>query len=143
MRLYTFCNYYLSSIQQGIQTAHVVHELFNKYDEYSPQSVSLKEWSKNHKTIIVLNGGNSSMLREIYELLHSHRNPFPYVKFHEDEESLNSVLTCVGVVLPEKIYNTASITRTSDDLSLINSVHGCDEFEFDLIVALNSCGLAK
>jgi hypothetical protein len=31
LRLYTFCNFYLSSIQQGIQSAHIVSELFVDY----------------------------------------------------------------------------------------------------------------
>jgi len=35
MRLYTFVNYYLSSIQQGIQTAHIVSEMSN-YSENFP-----------------------------------------------------------------------------------------------------------
>jgi hypothetical protein len=45
MRLYTFGNYYLSSIQQGIQAGHAAVELFNKY-ENSEQLNTVKEWAK-------------------------------------------------------------------------------------------------
>ena len=121
MRLYTFCNFYLSSIQQGIQSAHCLHEMFIKYDDvtYNPfnkalnwndNELSSKEvlhgWAANHKTMIVLNGGDSLSLSGILakiQILASACN-LPYTSFCEDERSLNNALTCVGIILPESVY---------------------------------------
>jgi hypothetical protein len=99
MRLYTFTNFYLSSIQQGIQTAHVVSELSIKaHPLYT-------EWAKDHKTIIVLNGGNSKSLQDVYsKLTRLVETKYPIAKFNEDEQSLNEAFTCVGIVVPAKIY---------------------------------------
>lgn len=111
MRLYTFVNFYLSSIQQGIQTQHVDRELTNKYVYFStPETASqqelLREWSINHKTTYVMNGGNHNMIRELYVFLKEVDGfGFPYARFFEDEESLGSIITSVGIVLTENIYN--------------------------------------
>lgn len=108
MRLYTFVNHYLSPIQHGIQTAHVVSELFNRYMNRTfygtPLCDTLMEWSLNHKTIIVLNGGFSSNLQNIYQVL-SENHPYPVATFNEGQDELNGALTAVGIVLPEKVYS--------------------------------------
>lgn len=119
LRLYTFINFYLSSIQQGIQTQHVDRELTNKYvyGEY-PQhnqlggetNALLREWSLHHKTTITLNGGINESLHALYQFLmdspvvFEHVN-MPFAKFHEDTESLGGILTGVAIVLPEEVYD--------------------------------------
>lgn len=107
LRLYSFINMYLSPLQHGLQTAHVVGELFVKYTKLwgffeKGEYKLLREWADLNKTIIILNGGNSSNLLSIYnELIEINAQlKLPYTKFHEDEESLNRALTCVGVVVP-------------------------------------------
>lgn len=106
-RLYSFINMYLSQIQQGIQTAHIVHELFNKYPiDIGGASTTLREWSHPHKTIIVLNGGEGRAINEMLEVT----KPFalkmdlPFADFHEDE-GLGNIRTGFGIVLPEEIYD--------------------------------------
>jgi len=118
MRLYTFCNYYLSSIQQGIQSAHVVHELFNKYrNEFSTghikhdQDQQLVAWSSSHKTMVVLNGGNAETLRELHQFMDVEENTFAWNCFFEDAQSLDSSMTCVGIILPERIYEASAAVR--------------------------------
>lgn len=114
MRLYSLTNMYLSPIQNGIQTAHAVHDIFVKYsgaaffsDRRAFPLTTLVEWASNHKTIIVLNGGNSAMLENAYERIQrlGQKLDLPYVKFHEDEQSLNNALTCVAIVVPERVYS--------------------------------------
>lgn len=101
MRFYAIGNSYLSSIQQGIQAFHCLGEMvlshdFNKYFD---------DWLTNHKTVVCLNGGNNAKLNSTYQLLTSKDNiDYPVAKFHEDEDSMAGMLTCVGIVLPEKIY---------------------------------------
>ena len=102
---------YLSSIQQGIQSAHIVHDLFLKYPTREADfgaGEMLWDWAQNHKTMIVLNGGMNSDIHEILytmeQLEHTHLGIMPFVGFNEDEMSLGSILTSVGVVVPKKLY---------------------------------------
>lgn len=107
MRLYSLTNMYLSPIQQGIQTAHAVHDLFiENLDPTTPAAKKLTEWAMSHKTIIVLNGGNSASLLEAATNLRSlaTRLNLPMTTFYEDEQSLNGAMTCVAIVVPEDIY---------------------------------------
>ena len=104
MRFYAVGNMYLSSIQQGIQAAHCVGEmalkiLGNKY---------VSEWLHTHKTLICLNGGNNKSLSDFYDLVR-YQSQFPVAKFHEDEQSMAGMLTCVGIIVPKEIYE-ADIT---------------------------------
>lgn len=126
MRAYFFGNMYLSSIQNGIQSAHCVSEMFKKYEtncgievpllahnrEFTTKDV-LYTWAKRHKTMILLNGGYASNLDEIAKFFARKHNPYPWAKFKEEEASLNKATTCVGIVLPAKIYDAAKDYRTS------------------------------
>jgi hypothetical protein len=116
-RLYTFINFYLSSIQQGIQTQHVDREQTNKYraTDGTPVEV-LNNWSENHKTTIVLNGGDNASMHDHYNFLLN--NPLvlgdttlPFAKFHESESALGGLLTSVAVVLPEQVYDAVPYSR--------------------------------
>lgn len=112
-RLYTFTNVYISSIQKGIQTAHVVSDLFAKY---SNKNYCLNEWASNHKTIIVLNGGNQSMLEQTFRDMEAfaEKGNYPFVMFKEDTQSLNGAVTAIGIVLPSEIYNLQKLYRNED-----------------------------
>lgn len=108
MRCYHLQNMYLAGTQAGIQTAHTQHELAIKYIEQSSDNYyarhSYLDWAKNHKTIILLNGGMQSSLIEFKTLLESPDNCYPWAFFHESEEALAGALTNVGIVLPFFIY---------------------------------------
>lgn len=97
MRLYSVTNMYLSDIQKGIQTAHIVSEL-SKIDK----NADYKEWAENYKTIIVLNGGYSQNIQNISEIIGN--STLQGVAFTESEEALGGALTATGVVVPEKFY---------------------------------------
>lgn len=107
-RAYFIGNMYLSSIQQGIQAAHVLQEMHNKYFFMSSGAAhALFEWGRNDKTIILLNGGYASALQELYENLlfwSFNGTEFPVAKFHEEHDALNGALTSVGIILPESVY---------------------------------------
>jgi hypothetical protein len=105
-------NYYLSSIQQGIQAAHALGEM----GLHNGDNESFCEWIDKHKTMVLLNGGNSASLRELWTLLSDPRNKeFPVSKFHEDKQSLDGALTCVAIVLPEYIYDAKWVERADCD----------------------------
>lgn len=110
MRFYAIGNMYLSSIQQGIQAFHCLGEMFNKYPSSKVGEVHANtvfhEWLNDHKTLICLNGGNNAKLEDMWDFLQiaSYKNSYPWATFHEDEQSMGGMLTCVGIVVPEEVY---------------------------------------
>jgi hypothetical protein len=119
MRFYSFVNYYLSGLQRGVQSFHAGHDMSVEYEAGTVQDNYYREWAKNHKTVIVLNGGNAASLQNLFEFFHELKAmglEFPFVKFHEDEQSLNGALTSVGIVLTEDIYSTALQARWDEVL---------------------------
>ena len=128
-RFYSLTNLYISDIQRGIQTAHAVSEMMSKYRE--PERVGANdaatteiytEWAEKDKTIIVLQGGPSGALHEAHEFIKikAHRLTLPFVKFYEDEYSLNGALTAVGVVVPDYVYqygNEDAMSRIGKELT--------------------------
>lgn len=127
MRAYFFGNMYLSSIQQGIQAAHAVHEMFIRYPERANGTPPfdgdfLWDWAVDHKTMILLNGGYAAAIQELVDFFDSPQNPYPWADFHEEEASLNGALTTVGIVLPEKIYQTASAMRSDPFKNELGSI---------------------
>lgn len=124
MRAYFFGNMYLSSIQQGIQAAHCVSEIFANNDhKYTNEKKSyLIDWVKNHKTMILLNGGFSSNLIELLDFFNDDNNPYPFGSFCEELDALNGALTCVGIILPEKIYETSRLMREGKLQNDCNSI---------------------
>lgn len=109
LRLYSFVNFYLSSIQQGVQTGHAAVDLVRKYSapKGTPSQLGkncdmVSEWADNHKTFIILNGGNNEMLLNAKEIVKA--SGLPWVTFSEDEQSLGGILTTVAVVVPEMYF---------------------------------------
>ena len=163
-RMYTFTNIYLSSIQKGIQSAHCITDMIVKYDKPfitffnrtpTPQTDMLNHWMKNDKTMIVMNGGGDGSLEELHNFfMRGVDCMFPFAKFNEDDYSLNGALTCVGILLPERIYEGAKILR--HDLKRTNtieipsikiethetSIFVFNDFEVELMQRLNRFQLA-
>ena len=114
-RFYGFGNYYLSSLQQGLQSGHCVAELFVQHLGEKNKSALVYEWASNHKTMVLLNGGNSGSLQDLYDFFNQLKNSgmdLPFVKFHEDQVSLGGALTYVGIVVPSYIYDLAATLRS-------------------------------
>ena len=116
MRLYTFVNgLYMRPIQFGIQSAHTIADMFVKYtvpdDGPFKPLAQLYDWAENHKTMVILSAVNHAGLVDAYDFVDTPDNPYPYGKFHEDNQSLGGIITCVGIVVPEKIYTASSDLR--------------------------------
>lgn len=133
MRFYSVGNMYLSSIQQGIQAAHCVAEMLGQ-PQIPPQRREITEWARDYKTLICLNGGNNKSLSDFYDLVR-YQDQFPVARFHEDQDSMAGMLTSVGIIVPEKIYNA-----DLDDPYLVDRL-GSDGFE--IARALKSMPLAR
>lgn len=113
LRLYTFCNFYLSSIQQGIQTAHIVGELHNNFQG----NTYFEQWCRKDKTIIVCNGGMAKDLYEAYLLLSGPKQYLPITCFEEEAGALDikgaESMTGFGIIVPEYIYDAEVCYRKS------------------------------
>lgn len=119
MRLYSFVNYYLSSLQQGLQTAHIVSELFACHSD----NLLLHKWAQYHKTIIILNGGNSESIWNIFQQIADSGINLPFAMFSEDRQSLNSAVTACGIIVPPSIYEFASVREfTEDNMYLYDTI---------------------
>jgi len=152
-RAYFFGNMYLSSIQQGIQAAHVITNMFSEYRNQSKRRNMLYKWASKDKTIVLLNGGCSVDLRKISTLFDdTSKNPYPWSEFYEDGDSLDGALTSVGIVLPERIYAGAKAIRDGSVQSdydhvfvyINNEAHWIQYnwWEKSLIEIINGCSLA-
>lgn len=151
MRLYTFINFMLSPIQQGIQSSHLVANLFVKYryelnDVHTPDHL-LYNWAINHKTLICLNGGNNEEMVDLcYNRLYilGKSLGLPVGAFYEDQQSLGGLMTCCGIIVPAKIYEAAQRIRemrfprdeTVEDIVLLPA-------EAELALLLNQYNLAR
>lgn len=118
MRLYTFTNFYLSSIQQGIQPLHLVGNMAVRYHS-GMHSASIAaerffEWAEFHKTVICLNGGAHEHIATTFNELQFFEQALhlPVGDFHEDQMSLGGIRTCCGIVVPADIYGEMDNVRT-------------------------------
>ena len=93
-----------------------------------------EDWLSVHKTLICVNGGNNKSLNDFYDLIR-YQKQFPVAVFHEDQDSMAGMLTCVGIIVPEEIY-----TADLDDPYLVDRL-GSDGFE--IATALKSMPLAR
>ncbi len=118
LRCYTFSDFMLSSIQQGIQSGHAAVELFNKYliseGWQNGYAEVVQDWAANYKTMICLNGGAYADivgLLEFFEEGHEQAyNDLPFVGF-EEEAAQGGNLTSVAVILPERIFKGVDALR--------------------------------
>lgn len=153
MRAYFFGNMYLSSIQQGIQAQHCTAEMFYKYrhhDKSRIQHEMLMIWAEKHKTTILLNGGEKEALLDIVRLLKDgikttgfDDNPYPWATFSESNDALNCCLTCVGIVIPERVYELAKRLREAKNRWIVISPEGTSSWDVQLCYKINNCGVAR
>ena len=152
MRYYGFTNMYLSPIQVGIQNAHCLVAIGREYDnkelilQGSPANLDYADWADNHRTMVCLNGGNQADLIEIGNFFDLPNNPYAWGSFYEDEQSLNGCLTCVGIIIPERIYEIAKLIREDKSHQLIDELMmhaGFTGWQFELMEMINSFRLAN
>lgn len=176
MRAYFFANTALSGIQKGLQVAHCVAEMARKaatetdwckhgattvMDKRMAPNKMYAGWASLHKTIVVLEGGFHANLKEICNFFDpieyegewpegsiSPQNTFPWASFTEDEETMNHMITCVGIILPERIYEAAKVMREGGTIDTSTGLmpetnERFTAWEIELINLLNSRSLAR
>jgi len=101
---YFVSHVYISQIQHGIQAAHVIQAMYEKYaNSRSRASNIFKNWMMEDKTMIVLNGGNSAMIKDAMKraLIIDRDGLYPMACFCEDSQSMEGMMTGWGIVLPK------------------------------------------
>lgn len=105
-RLYSFvANNYLSPLQCGLQTAHVVSEL-SRWPG-SRQDDIYHDWANDDKTIIICSAGNHKGVLDCFAEIERTAGDalgLPYAIFREDDQSMNGMATACGVIVPEKYW---------------------------------------
>ena len=105
-KLFVFANTYISDLQKGLQTAHLVGDMAWEYTKglkaknQKNAAKLFNEWWTIHRTIIILRGGNHRQLDELYDRLKTQKK-YPVGIFQEDHESLRGANTVVGIILPD------------------------------------------
>jgi len=111
-RMYSLNMYNVSGIQCGIQSGHANMEYASEYwnDE------DFQDWLKNHKTVILLNGGTSNSGNEsVYGLplmkgsMEKHLETLKSMSikctpFYEPD--MNNSLTSISFLVPDSVYKT-------------------------------------
>jgi hypothetical protein len=115
-RLYSFVHAHITSLQKGLQTAHVVGELFSSSTKGKAKQI-LNKWAKTDKTIIILSGGNTLELEDLAVTVAEFGNELnlPHAYFKEDKATLNESITAVGIVIPDYIYTMNLLTADDGD----------------------------
>jgi hypothetical protein len=158
-RLYTFVNFYLSSIQQGIQSAHVGTELSSKYRGKRNGAVKLlRQWEDHDKTMIVLNGGMAVDIRDGFESALSYEadRVYPYAAFYEEPGAIHEskrAITAWGIVLPPEVYLAKPVeafpsrrgfsTLSAEEITPETKIFAPGSFEFFICSHMQSKGLAR
>lgn len=128
-RGYFFGNMYLSSLQQGLQAAHVIQKMSTRYSMLHSDIASkiFFDWCNDDRTIILLNGGTQRDLQDLasrLNLLTRHGTTYPLSYFEEEESALNGAVTSVGIILAENVYDSNNFiggytkNMSKDDMSI-------------------------
>lgn len=138
MRLYSFQNMYFCGIHAGIQTAHSIARMSQKFHlpdvafaDYPGQQVEAMElfqaWAKRGgaETIIVKNGGMAGDIENFIEFMNNDGHAFPWDYFNESEYAANGATTNISMVLPERIWKFAdALRRCKYDDYLSTQIYG-------------------
>ncbi len=141
MRAYFWGNYYLSPIQQGIQSLHCLSEMYIKYLPQADEAGPLYDWACNHKTVVILNAGESDSIIKIRDMMGRPDNPYPWSTWDESVSALNGATTSVGIILPERIYEEARFKKKN--WRSWSNKRGLNEFELEIIELINRTYMAR
>jgi len=96
-RMYFLVMYNLSGIQKGIQSGHAALEYVEVYGD----TWQYRDFIKNHKTFILLDGGGSSdMCNNFEKLMNLGVRAIPFY-----EPDLNDSVSAIAFLVPSEIYN--------------------------------------
>lgn len=128
---YIFTHQYLNTIQQGIQSAHVIAELFT-YNKISGREDHLKkvyDWAWDYKTIRILNAGAGGIFDDRYtrflELASEYNLPAVYFM----EPDINNMMTAFGLIMTvDAIARIETEQKNMERLEIDPETHPIIEF---------------
>ena len=94
-------NFYLSSIQHGIQCAHTVGMLTSGEPAHK---ASLDQWLHQDCTINLRSGGDNESMKELVNWFEEEANDYDWAFFKESDGAMGGMLTCVGIVVPMEMF---------------------------------------
>lgn len=101
LRMYSLVLYNISPIQQGIQAYHATIEATVKNSKLSIDEKQFKDWAKNWKTVIILNGSSSITLKQHFQTLLE--NKIKCNEFYEPD--LGNIMTAISFIVDERVFN--------------------------------------
>lgn len=105
-RMYSLVMYNISSMQKGVQTAHVVLEYANRYKDDN----DLKEYIQHDKTLIILDGGTSLDLKQLFDNLCENDIKFA----HFIEPDLNDAISSICFLADERVWDRKNYPDYND-----------------------------
>ncbi len=143
-RLYTFvAHHYLSQLQCGLQTAHVVSELAHNCDQCDTSDLFFL-WAEFDKTIIICGAGNHIGVVNAFEEFRTFNSQLPealpLALFEEDIVSMNEMATACGLIIPDRYYNAVWDNDASCYITPDNNHYS--EIEQQFVTYLKSFRLA-
>lgn len=111
---YFWGNFYMATIQQGIQGMHVVGKMSQNVTDENKES--FKRWAGQDFTVQLMNGGDHESLNEFVEFLDIYA-PDKYIwsSFYESEGALNQSTSSVGIILPDWVADPSHPPMSYDD----------------------------
>lgn len=132
-RLYSFvANHYLSPLQCGLQTAHVVSEIAVADHLTLSLYQSFRDWAQDDKTIIICGAGNHQGVLNCWaELKRTAVDPgfVTGAIFREDEQSMNGMATACGVIVPQRYWDVTYDDGIENGLGYERYVHAVKNAE--------------
>lgn len=117
-RLYSFvAGLYLSPLQNGLQTAHAVSEMYADLEEGTTKNMdAFRAWASKDKTIIICNALNSAGVGEAYNkaTFYGTRLNLPSTVFNEDTQSLNDAPTAAAIIVPRCYYDAQRAQKPAE-----------------------------
>jgi len=99
---YIFTHQYLNTMQQGIQSAHVIAELSLLEGE---RGNSVREWAKRYKTIRILNAGSGETFNDRYERFKVICEQYKLSNAYFCEPDINNMMTAFGFIMAPQIIS--------------------------------------
>lgn len=118
-RLYAFvAGGYLSPLQCGLQTAHVIANISVEYDEQDRELREYRTWASEDKVIIICSAFNSQGVLDCFAELSRTGGALdlPMSIFFEDQESLNGAATACAVVVPQKYWDAKPLKDAANEI---------------------------
>ena len=119
-RMYSIVMYNISSMQKGVQTAHAVIDYSMKHGG----NYDFRNYAKNDKTLIILDGGTYQDMVDLKNNLDSLNVKYGYF----EEPDLNNCITSICFLVDERVWN---FKEYPDYEKWYKSNNNCENVIFD------------